>query len=73
MPTSPKKRELTEVQRAIFEALVEDDRAAMKEIADKLGVSTQTVHIAIQVLEARGLITREPGKARSVRIVEARA
>ena len=71
MPTHAKP-ELTEKQQAVYNALLEDDRMSIEEIARQTDSSTQTVFAALDVLESHKLITREPRKARSIRVVEAR-
>jgi DNA-binding MarR family transcriptional regulator len=73
MPTITKKPELSETQQAVFDYVVTDERASIAEIADALNYSTQTVQAALDVLEALNKISRTPRKARSIRIVEARA
>jgi DNA-binding MarR family transcriptional regulator len=73
MQTKPKKQELSPTQKAVFDAIVADERASIVELCEQVGASEPTVIGAVRVLEALGLITREPGKARSIRVVEARA
>ena len=73
MATQTKKPQLTEIQQAVFNALCEDERASLHELVSRTGASLTAVHAAVGVLEALGMITREPGRARSIRVVEARA
>lgn len=70
MAMQPKKQQLTATQKAVFDALVVDERASIVELCEQVGASEPTVISAVRVLEALGLITRESGKARSIRIVE---
>jgi repressor LexA len=42
----------------------------VRELAIELGCSVSTVHKALAKLERQGRIIREPGKARTLRIIE---
>lgn len=62
---------LGQTTQAILDLLRQDDRLTMREIMDKLGLSTTSVVRAhLLRLRAAGIITYENGKARSIRVLK---
>lgn len=70
----PRQTEITEGQsRALDELSAAIDRngiaPTMTELGDKLGVTAASAHQLILQLESKGFVTRQPRKARSLRVV----
>jgi Lrp/AsnC family leucine-responsive transcriptional regulator len=52
----PERPDLDATDRAILQALADDGRATLQEIADRVGLRRPSVHERIRKLEARGVI-----------------